>query len=79
MKKTRLCIDFKELNKIVVPQSQPFPLIEDLMVKTVNCKYFSTLDINYAFSQFLLIFKINTELYLLYNKVISNEHVSHLD
>ncbi|GBP14169.1 Retrovirus-related Pol polyprotein from transposon 412 [Eumeta japonica] len=48
-KKTRLCIDFRELNKIVVPQSQPFPLIEDLMIKTVDCKYFSTLDINSAF------------------------------
>ena len=48
-KRTRLCIDFRELNKIVVPQSQPFPLIEDLLIKTVNCKYFSTLDINSAF------------------------------
>lgn len=48
-KKTRLCIDFRELNKIVVPQSQPFPLIEDLMIKTVNCEYFSTFDINSAF------------------------------
>lgn len=36
-KKSRLCIDFRELNKIVVPQAQPFPLIEDLMVKTRNC------------------------------------------
>lgn len=48
-KKTRLCIDFRDLNKIVVPQSQPFPLIEDLMEKTRDCKYFSTLDINSAF------------------------------
>lgn len=48
-RKSRLCIDFRELNKIIVPQLQPFPLIEDLMVKTVNCKYFSTLDINSAF------------------------------
>lgn len=48
-KKTRLCIDFRDLNKIVVPQAQPFPLIEDLMIKTRNCKYFSTLDINSAF------------------------------
>lgn len=48
-RKTRLCIDFRDLNKIVVPQSQPFPLIEDLMIKTVNCKYFSTFDINSAF------------------------------
>lgn len=48
-KKSRLCIDFRDLNKIVVPQAQPFPLIEDLMVKTRNCNYFSTLDINSAF------------------------------
>ncbi|CAH2100541.1 unnamed protein product [Euphydryas editha] len=50
-KKSRLCIDFRDLNKINVPQPQPqpFPLIEDLMVKTINCKYFTTLDINSAF------------------------------
>ncbi|KAK9887597.1 hypothetical protein WA026_023480 [Henosepilachna vigintioctopunctata] len=48
-KKSRLCIDFRDLNKIIIPQPQPFPLIEDLMVKTINCKYFTTLDINSAF------------------------------
>lgn len=48
-KRSRLCIDFRELNKIVIPQAQPFPLIEDLMVKTVNCEYYSTFDINSAF------------------------------
>lgn len=48
-KKTRLCIDFRELNKIIIPQFQPFPLIEDLMLQTTNCKYFTTLDINSAF------------------------------
>lgn len=48
-KKSRLCIDFRDLNKIIVPQAQPFPLIEDLMIKTRNCKFFTTLDINSAF------------------------------
>lgn len=48
-KKSRLCIDFRDLNKIVVPQAQPFPLIDDLVTKTRNCKYFSKLDINSAF------------------------------
>lgn len=48
-KRSRLCIDFRDLNKIIVPQSQPFPLIEDLVTKTRNCKYFSKLDINSAF------------------------------
>lgn len=48
-KRSRLCIDFRDLNKIIIPQSQPFPLIEDLMVKTRGCIYFTTLDINSAF------------------------------
>jgi len=48
-RKTRLCIDFRELNKIIVPESQPFPRIEDLLTKLCNCNWFSTLDINSAF------------------------------
>jgi len=48
-RRSRLCIDFRDLNKIVVPQAQPFPLIDDLVIKTRNCNYFSTLDINSAF------------------------------
>lgn len=48
-RKTRMCIDFRDLNKIVVPQAQPFPRIEDLVTKTRNCNYFSSLDINSAF------------------------------
>ena len=47
--RSRLCIDFTELNKIIVPQAQPFPLIEDLMTEIIDCKYFTTLDINSAF------------------------------
>lgn len=48
-KKNRLCVDFRDLNKIIIPQFQPFPLIEDLMLQTTNCKYFTSLDINSAF------------------------------
>ncbi|KAK7792869.1 hypothetical protein R5R35_003999 [Gryllus longicercus] len=48
-KKNRLCIDFRDLNKIIVPQAQPFPLIDDLIIKTRNCKYFTALNINSAF------------------------------
>lgn len=48
-KRSRLCIDFRELNKIIIPQPQPFPLINDLIIKTRNSKYFTTLDINSAF------------------------------
>lgn len=48
-KRSRLCIDFRELNKIVIPQAQPFPLIEDLVIKARNCEFYTTLDINSAF------------------------------
>jgi len=48
-RRSRLCIDFKELNKIVVPESQPFPRIEDLTIRARNCEFFSKLDVNSAF------------------------------
>ncbi|KAK7601172.1 hypothetical protein V9T40_008613 [Parthenolecanium corni] len=48
-KKNRMCIDYSYLNKLVVPESQPFPLIEDLIVKARDCQWFSVLDINSAF------------------------------
>lgn len=48
-KRSRLCIDFKELNKIVVPESQPFPRIDDLTIRARNCKFFTKLDVNSAF------------------------------
>lgn len=47
--KTRLCIDFRELNKLIVPEPQPFPLIDEILTKTRNAKFFTTLDINSAF------------------------------
>lgn len=52
--KTRMCIDFRDLNKNVVPQAQPFPLIDDIIIRARNCKYFTTLDINSAFWSILL-------------------------
>jgi len=47
--KDRMCIDYRELNKVVIPESQPFPLIDDIIVKTRGCSYFSAFDINAAF------------------------------
>ncbi len=48
-KKNRLCIDFRELNKIVIPECQPFPIIEDIIPKAVDCSWFTVIDINSAF------------------------------
>jgi hypothetical protein len=53
-RRTRLCIDFRELNKLVVPESQPFPRIEDMVVKAGNCKWVSTFDISSAFWSILI-------------------------
>ncbi|KAK2577627.1 hypothetical protein KPH14_000774, partial [Odynerus spinipes] len=43
--KRRMYIDFRDLNKNIVPQAQPFPLIGDIIIRARNCKYFTTLDI----------------------------------
>lgn len=48
-RRSRLCIDFRDLNKIVVPEAQPFPVIDDLVIKTRDSTYYTTLDINSAF------------------------------
>lgn len=48
-KKSRLCIAYRELNKIEVPESQTFPRIDDLTLSARDCKYFSKLDVNSAF------------------------------
>lgn len=47
--KTRMCIDFRELNKLVIPEPQPFPLIDEIIAKTSGAEWFSALDINSAF------------------------------
>lgn len=48
-RRSRLCIDFRELNKLVIPEAAPFPRIEDITVKAGNSKFFSAFDINSAF------------------------------
>lgn len=46
---TRMCADFKYLNEPVVPKSQPFLLIDDIIAKTRDCSWLSVLDTNSAF------------------------------
>ena len=47
--KNRLCVDFRDLNKLLVTESQPFPVIDDIILKTCNSRWFLALDINSAF------------------------------
>ena len=37
------------MNKLVVPEPQPFPRIEDLVVDVNDCDWYTALDINSAF------------------------------
>ena len=48
-KRSRLCIDLRKLNELVVEESQPFPLIDDIIDGVSGCWYWTTIDINSAF------------------------------
>ena len=48
-RRSRLCVDFRDLNRIVVSEPQPFPRIEYIVVKAGHCHWYSTFDINSAF------------------------------
>ncbi|KAL4149769.1 hypothetical protein QTP88_003637 [Uroleucon formosanum] len=45
----RLCVDYRELNKITVKDNFPAPLIDDQIDKLKNKKYFSLLDLKNGF------------------------------
>jgi len=45
----RLCIDFRELNKMLVRDNYPLPVIEDLIDCLCRKKYFSKLDLKNEF------------------------------
>lgn len=37
--RTHPCIGYRQLNKIIVPEVDPFPYIEDIITKCKNCRY----------------------------------------
>ncbi len=44
-----MCIDYKDLNRLVLPNHQPMPLIDEIVARMAGCLWFSTLDINSVF------------------------------
>ena len=44
-----MCIDFRDLNRLIIPESHPFPRIDDIIVRARDCAFFTTFDINSAF------------------------------
>lgn len=46
---TRLCVDYRQLNKKIVKDRYPLPLIKDQLDLLQNTKFFSTLDLRNGF------------------------------
>jgi hypothetical protein len=47
----RLCIDFKQVNKIIVKNKYPFPRIDDLFDQLKGAKIFSKIDLRSSYHQ----------------------------
>ena len=47
----RLCIDFRQLNKVTVKKKYPLPRINDLFDQLKDAKIFSEIDLRYGYHQ----------------------------
>lgn len=47
--KTRICCDYRKINKKIVKDRFPLPLIEDVLDRLQGAKYFSTIDLKNGF------------------------------
>ncbi|PIO63101.1 hypothetical protein TELCIR_15315, partial [Teladorsagia circumcincta] len=50
----RVCLDFRPLNEVTIPDHYPLPRIEDLLVKVAGNKYYTTLDLASGYMQLLM-------------------------
>lgn len=47
--KSRMCVDMRALNKLVVPETHPLQRFDDILDKLQDCGHLTTVDINSAF------------------------------
>nr|CDJ91014.1 RNA-directed DNA polymerase (reverse transcriptase) domain containing protein [Haemonchus contortus] len=50
----RVCLDFRPLNDITIPDHYPLPRIEDLLEKVAGHRFYTTLDLASGYMQLLL-------------------------
>ena len=48
---SRMCVDFRKLNKITKSMAYPLPLIDDILAQLGKSKYFTTLDLKSGYWQ----------------------------
>lgn len=59
---SRVCIDYRALNKKIVRDKYPMPLIDDKIDALVNFRVFSILDLKNGFSMYQSVAKVeNTQ------------------
>ena len=50
----RLCIDYRKLNKVTIPDAYPLPQIDNMLDLLSGCKLFSTMDLASGYWQLSL-------------------------
>ncbi|GKC73663.1 putative reverse transcriptase domain-containing protein, partial [Tanacetum coccineum] len=70
----RMCIDYKELNKLTIKNCYPLPRIDDMFNQLQGSQYFSKIDLRPYLDKFMIVCIADI---LIYSKT-QDEHVEHL-